>query len=129
MTPAFNKILYAFAELACELSCCSREFETLITRLKWWQSVARTVLCYDTSCAVQARLGNPVAYTGSYPLYVGPGEYNVDPASDPAVLTPVKNGGLHRAFASGHSITDASATAVLKHTAVLRVSNQSWPIL
>ena len=33
-------------------------------------------------------------YTGVYPLYVGPGEYNIDPQIDPAVLTPIKNGNI-----------------------------------
>ncbi|DBB05629.1 TPA: hypothetical protein ACH3X1_012246 [Trebouxia sp. C0004] len=41
-----------------------------------------------------ARLGNPVAYTGSYPLYVGPGQYDVDPTVDPAVVSPINGGGL-----------------------------------
>nr|QOL01228.1 putative extracellular protein TR9_036 [Trebouxia lynnae] len=36
-----------------------------------------------------ARLGNPVEYTGSYPLYVTAGQYNVDPSVNP---TPVANG-------------------------------------
>ena len=33
-------------------------------------------------------------YTGVYPLYVGPGEYNIDPQIDPAVLTPIENGNI-----------------------------------
>lgn len=33
-----------------------------------------------------------MAYTGSYPLYVGPGQYNVDPSVDPAVQTPINSG-------------------------------------
>jgi len=41
---------------------------------------------------LQARLGNPVAYTGSYPLYVGPGQYDVDPTVDPAVVSPINGG-------------------------------------
>ncbi len=47
----------------------------------------------QTRCAVQARLGNPVAYTGSYPLYVASAQYNVDPTVDPAVQTPIDGGG------------------------------------
>ena len=43
--------------------------------------------------AVQARLGNPVAYTGVYPLYVVAGQYDVDPSVDPAVQTPINGGG------------------------------------
>ena len=31
-------------------------------------------------------------YTGDYPLYVGPGQYNVNPKADPSVLTPIENG-------------------------------------
>ena len=38
---------------------------------------------------LQARLGNPVEYTGDYPLYVTAGQYNVDPSVNP---TPVANG-------------------------------------
>ena len=48
--------------------------------------------CRHNNNAAQARLGNPVAYTGSYPLYVGAGQYNVDPSVDPAVQTPINGG-------------------------------------
>ena len=41
---------------------------------------------------VQARLGNPVAYTGNYPLYVTAGQYNVDPTVDPAKTNPITSG-------------------------------------
>ena len=42
-----------------------------------------------TRSDMQARLGNPVEYTGSYPLYVTAGQYDVDPSVNP---TPVADG-------------------------------------
>ncbi|KAL0022532.1 hypothetical protein WJX79_009245 [Trebouxia sp. C0005] len=60
-----------------------------------------------------ARLGNPVAYTGSYPLYVGPGQYNVDPTVDPAVVSPI-NGGPPAAQAGSWQVVGNSGAVALQ---------------
>ncbi len=85
---AASRTLNIALHLSAFAQRCQQHADNVVDLARRAQPAGRSKLLR----VLQARLGNPVAYTGSYPLYVGPGQYNVDPTVDPAVVSPINGG-------------------------------------